>query len=88
MANQTTTGGMKMEPLITKRQLTILLSCSEDGWSRSRDDVLEYIDQLHTVIKSLLEIGAAVTRDDEILENRRRREIARRFVNDNPGNLG
>ena len=48
--------------------------------------LLTYVDQLHTVLESLLEIGAAVTRDDEILENRRRREIARRFVNDNLGN--
>ena len=37
-------------------------------------------NQLAQSILSLLEIGASVTRDDDIIENKSRREIARALV--------
>jgi predicted kinase len=37
-------------------------------------------NELAQAIMSLLEIGASVTRDEDIIENKRRREIARALV--------
>lgn len=38
------------------------------------------IDELKGAIKSLLEMPSACTKDEEVLENNRRREIARRIL--------
>ena len=44
---------------------------------RERNQARQERDELKAVLESLLELGACVNRDDDIMENKRRRQIAR-----------